>query len=71
MATEVEEIARRKSGDSEGGGDGDMSSYDDVEASAAKDLKDELGDKAAKAIQDYVKACISKASSDDSDDDGE
>lgn len=72
MATEVEEIARRKSGDEgDDGGDKPMGSYDDVETNAYNDLKDEIGEKGANAVRDYVKACIEKASSDDSDDDDE
>ena len=65
MASEVESIARRKSG-----GDGEeapMKSYDDVEGNAADDLMDALGvdegsrEQAKSALRDYVKACVEKA----------
>ena len=59
---EVEDIAR---GGDDDGDEESMSSYDDVEGNAMKDIKAELGDKAASAIADYVKACIEKASSDE------
>jgi len=68
MASEVEQIARRKSGDE--GDDGDdkpMSSYGDVEDNAANDLFDALGvdegdrAQAKSALSDYVKACVEKA----------
>lgn len=70
MASEVESIARRKAGGDEEGGD-KMSSYDDVESSAADDLMEALGvdegsrDQAKSALADYVKACVEKALSDD------
>jgi len=63
---EVQDIARRKSGGDDGDGpDKEMSSYDDVEDNALSDLTDEIGEKAANAVRDYVKACIQKATEDD------
>ena len=68
MASEVESIARRKSGDD--GDEAPMKSYDDVESNAAEDLMDALGvdegsrDQAKSALRDYVKACVEKALSD-------
>jgi hypothetical protein len=67
----VEDIARRKSGGDDGdGSDKEMSSYDDVEDNAADDLMDALGvdegsrEQAKSALADYVKACVTKALSD-------
>lgn len=71
MASEVESIARRKAAGDDAGGDDKMSSYDDVESSAADDLMDALGvedsgrDQAKSALRDYVKACVEKALADD------
>lgn len=67
---EVQDIARRKSaGDDEDDDEKPMSSYDDVEGDALKDLTDEIGEKGANAVRDYVKACIEKAQSEDDDED--
>jgi len=65
MASEVESIARRKSGDDSD--EAPMKSYGDVEESAVNDLMDALGvdegsrDQAKTALSQYVKACIEKA----------
>lgn len=68
---DVADIARRKSGSDEADGtDKPMKSYDDVGDSAASDLFDALGvdegsrEQAKSALNDYVKACVEKALSD-------